>query len=181
MRPCGGLGALLWVTAEVKKGQPAMIWLILVQWLHVLGGILWFGGSLYIDLILIPALLPLPRERQQEVAARVSPLTTGVLRPAALLVIVLGFIRGTFLGQLHSIQDVIGSAYGLTWLAALVGAVALYTFIEVIFDPDVRRLNTAKSNAEYDATLGRVKVFAVVQLLGFFAIFTCMILMRFGL
>ena len=158
-----------------------MLWLVIVQWLHVLGGILWFGSTLYINLILIPALLPLPREKQQEVAAQISPLTTRVLRPAAILVIVLGFIRGTFLGQLHSVQDVTGTTYGVTWLVALVGAIALQTFIEAIFDPDIRRLNTAKSATEYDATLGRVKAFAAVELVGFFAIFTCMILLRFGL
>jgi uncharacterized membrane protein len=157
-----------------------MVWLIVVQWLHVLGGILWFGSTLYINLILIPAVLPLSRAKQQEIAAHVSPLTTRVLRPAALLVIVLGFIRGTFLGQLHSVQDVVGTRYGVTWLVALVGAIGLLTFIEVIFDPAIRRLNTAKSDAEYDATLMQVKILAVVELLGFFAIFTCMILMRFG-
>jgi uncharacterized membrane protein len=157
-----------------------MFWLILVQWLHVLGGIFWFGGSMYITLILIPALLPLPREKQQEVAARVSPLTTRVLTPVAVLVIVLGFIRGTFLGRLHSIQDVLSSAYGVTWLVGLIGAIGLQTYISMILDPDVRRLNTAKSNAEYDDTLARVKVMTLVELLGFFVIFTCMILMRFG-
>lgn len=158
-----------------------MFWLILVQWLHVLLGILWFGSTLYINLILIPAVLPLPRGKQQEIAAQVSPLTTRVLRPTAILVIVLGVIRGTFLGQLHSAQDVVGTTYGVTWLVALIGTLALYAFIEILFDPTVRRLNTAKLDAEYAATLQRVKVFAGVELLGFVAIFTCMILMRFGL
>lgn len=157
-----------------------MLWLIVVSWLHVLLGILWFGSTLYINLILIPAVLPLSREKQQEIASRVSPLTTRVLRPTAILVIVFGFIRGTFLGQLHSVQDVFGTTYGVTWLVALIGAIVLFTFIEVVFDPNIRRLNTAKSDAEYDATLGRVKVLAVAELLGFFAIFTCMILLRYG-
>jgi uncharacterized membrane protein len=158
-----------------------MVWLIVVQWLHVLGGILWFGGVLFINLILIPALLPLSREKQQEVAARINPMTARVLRPAAILVIVLGFIRGTFLGQLHSVQDVIGTAYGVTWLVALVGAIALQTFIEAVLDPNVKRLITATSDTVYAATLGRMKALAGVELLGFFVIFTCMILMRFGL
>lgn len=91
-----------------------MLWLVVEQWLHVLFGILWFGSILYINLILIPSLLPLPREKLQEIAAQVSPMTTHILRPAAIVVIVLGFIRGTFLGQLHSIQDVVGTAYGVT-------------------------------------------------------------------
>jgi uncharacterized membrane protein len=159
-----------------------MLWLVVVvQWLHVLSGILWFGGTLYINLILIPAVLPLSREKQQEIAARVSPVTTRVLRPAAILVIVLGFIRGTFLGQLHRVQDVVGTPYGLTWLLALVGALALQTFIQMVLDPAAKRLNTAASAAEYEAALERMKMLGGVQLLGFFAIFTCMILMRFGL
>jgi uncharacterized membrane protein len=158
-----------------------MLWLVIVQWLHVVLGILWFGSTLYINLVFIPAVLPFPREKQQEISARISPLTTFVLRPTAIAVIALGFIRGTFLGQLHSVQDVLGAPYGRTWLVALIGALALYGFIEVIFDPTIRRLNAAKGEAEYDATLGRVKVYAVIELIGFFAVFTCMILMRFGL
>ncbi len=158
-----------------------MLWLVVVQWLHVLLGILWFGSTLYINLILIPAVLPLPRQKQQEIAAQVSPLTTRVLRPTALLVIALGFIRGTFLGQIHSAQDVFGTSYGVTWLVAFIGALTLFAFIELLFDPAIRHLNTAKEDAEYTATLRRVQTFAVVELLGFFAIFTCMILMRFGL
>lgn len=158
-----------------------MPWLIVITWLHVLLGILWFGSTLYINLILIPAVLPLPREKQQEIAARVSPLTHRVLQPAAILTILLGVIRGTLLGPLHSLQDVSGTTYGVTWLLALVGALLLYTFIEALFEPALRRLNTAKSDAEYDATLQRVKVFAVVELLAFFAIFTAMILLRYGL
>jgi uncharacterized membrane protein len=158
-----------------------MVWLVIVQWLHVFLGVLWFGSTLYINLILIPAVMPLPREKQQEIAARISPLTTRVLRPTAFLVIALGFLRGTVLGQLHSVQDVLSTSYGVTWLVALLGALALEGFIEVVFDPNVRRLNTAKGDTEYAATLQLVKVFAVLELLGFFAIFTCMILMRFGL
>jgi uncharacterized membrane protein len=158
-----------------------MPWLVITQWLHVFLGVLWFGGTLYINLILIPALLPLPREKQQEVAARISPLTTRVLRPTAILVIALGFIRGTFLGQLHSVEDVTGATYGLTWLVALIGALALFAFTELVLDPAVSRLNIAKEEADYTATLRRVQVVSVIQLLGFFAIFTCMILMRFGL
>jgi uncharacterized membrane protein len=158
-----------------------MLWVVLVQWLHVLSGILWFGGTLYIDLILIPALMPLAREKKQEVAARISPLTTRVLRPAAIAVIVLGFIRGTFLGQLHSVEDIVSTSYGRTWLVALLGALALFAFIEAVLDPAVRRLNTAKTDAEFDARLGRVTALSIVELIGFVAIFTCMILMRFGL
>ena len=158
-----------------------MFWLFAVTWLHVLLGILWFGSTLYINLILIPAVLPLPRAKQQEIAAQVSPLTTRVLRPTAILVILLGVVRGTFFGPLHSVQDVVSTTYGVTWLLALAGTLVLYALIELLFDPAITRLNTSTSDAEYAATLGRVKIYAVVELLGFFAIFTAMIFLRYGL
>jgi uncharacterized membrane protein len=158
-----------------------VVWLILVQWLHVLCGIMWFGGTLYIDLVLIPAFQSAPLPLQREVSTRVSPLTNRVLRPTAIAVIVLGVVRGTILGRLHSVQDVLGTAYGATWLAALIVTLALFTFGEAILEPALRHLNTAKEAGAYAAALRRVQVLAAVELVGFFAIFTCMILMRFGL
>jgi hypothetical protein len=79
------------------------------------------------------------------------------------------------------VQDAVSTPYGRTWLVALIGALALFAFIEVVLDPAVRRLNTATTDAEFDARLGRVSALSVVELIGFLAIFTCMILMRFGL
>jgi uncharacterized membrane protein len=155
-----------------------MIWLFIVQWLHVFFAILWFGGTLYIDFILIPALLPAAWQLKREVSARVSPLTNRVLRPAAILVILLGVVRGTFLGRLHSVQDIVGSRYGLTWLVALVLTLALFTFAEAILEPTLRRLNAQKEESAYGAVLKRVQVLATIELVGFVAVFTCMILMR---
>jgi len=40
-----------------------MLWLtIVVQFLHVFLGIFWFGGTLYLDFVIIPSVMGLPQE-----------------------------------------------------------------------------------------------------------------------
>ncbi|HEX9413095.1 MAG TPA: hypothetical protein VF916_06285 [Ktedonobacterales bacterium] len=87
---------------------------IVVQWLHVLLGIFWFGSNLYVDAVLIPTLNTLPLQEQQKIGALVGPRTSRVLVPAGLTVVVLGFLRGTIFGHLHSLDAVFGTAYGIT-------------------------------------------------------------------
>jgi uncharacterized membrane protein len=99
--------------------------IIAVQWLHVLLGIFWFGSTLYVDVILVPTLMGLPLAKQQEVTGRLAQRSSQILLPVAALVVALGFLRGTVFGQLHSVADVFGGAYGLTWLVALLTGVAL--------------------------------------------------------
>lgn len=43
------------------------MWLLYcIQWLHVFCGIFWFGGALYGNVVVLPAIatLPLPQQRQ---------------------------------------------------------------------------------------------------------------------
>ncbi len=42
--------------------------LIVIQWLHVLLGIFWVGGSLYLNFMVVPVVLSLPLGQQREVA-----------------------------------------------------------------------------------------------------------------
>jgi hypothetical protein len=52
---------------------------------------------------------------------------TGSCHPfVGILVLLLGFVRGTFLGPVDSVGDVFGTAYGLTWLVALLATIALF-------------------------------------------------------
>jgi uncharacterized membrane protein len=55
-----------------------------VQWLHVILGMLWLGGALYTNFILIPALGRLPLATQREVGTRSarSPPASSPLRPS---------------------------------------------------------------------------------------------------
>jgi uncharacterized membrane protein len=155
--------------------------IIAVQWLHVLLGIFWFGSTLYADVILVPTLMSLPLEKQQEVGGRLARRSSQILLPVAALVIALGFLRGTVFGSIHSVADVFGGAYGLTWLVALLTGLALLGWVFIPLKRALERLNTAQGPEQFAAALKRAKVLTSAELAFFAVIFTCMILMRFGL
>jgi uncharacterized membrane protein len=163
-----------------------MDWITVVaQWLHVLMGIFWFGNALAVAAFLIPALGPLPIPTQRVVGARYAALAERTFNIVAPTVIVLGIIRGTFLGPIKSVES-LTTPYGYTWLVALVTAIATFFWGRLVIGGAARLMNAAPLAAdggptpELEAATGRLKRVAVLELLGFFVIFTCMILMRFG-
>jgi len=104
-------------------------------------------------------------------------------------VILLGILRGTVFGQLRSL-DALTTAYGITWLVALVFAIGTFVWGLRVIGPSLERLATIPDaealNADGSATpalaalIARVKRVVLLELVGFLVIFTCMILMRFG-
>jgi len=160
------------------------------QWLHVLFGILWFGSSLATNFIFVPALMKLPLDRQREIAGLYGERAGRVLPIAAVAVITLGIIRGTILGPIKSL-DTLGTQYGITWLVALIAALATYAFAKRVIEPSIARMNAIDASRAFlpggapspdmVAALDAAKRNAMLELIGFLVIFTCMILMRFGL
>jgi uncharacterized membrane protein len=165
--------------------------LILMQWLHVFSGICWFGSILYLDFVVIPAVMTLPLEQQRTVSKALTIFANRVLIPAALLTIILGLVRGTIFGPVRSWSFLTGTAYGLTFLVASLAAVATFSWGHFAISRAVRRLEAfplaevMKSGGTvalaFAAQVQRVRLLVLLELLGFFIIFTCMILMRFGL
>ncbi len=164
-----------------------MDWVVVgAQWLHVLLGILWFGNSLVVAAILIPSLNPLPILTQREVGSRYGERATRLFDVLVPVLIVLGVIRGTLLGPIQNVDEVLGTPYGVTWLVALIAAIATFLWGRIMISGALRRLNAAPLNADgtasaqLEAETSRVKIVVVLELVGFLVIFTCMILMRFG-
>jgi uncharacterized membrane protein len=168
-----------------------MDWLVfIVQWLHVILGILWFGAALYADFILIPALNTLPLTTQRAVGAAVGARGNPIILTAATGVILLGVVRGTVFGPIKSLEA-LSTAYGITWLVALVLAIGLFLYGLRVLAPSLERLAAipeaealtadGSPSAELAAAVERVKRILLIELVVFLAIFTCMILMRFGL
>ena len=165
-----------------------MDWIIFgAQWLHILLGILWFGNSLALATITIPAINRLPLLAQREIGSHLNSRSQRVFEIVAPSVIVLGFIHGTFLGPIKDLDTLFGTAYGITWLVALVAAVLTYLWGRFVIGGGIRRMELAPINPdgtaspELEAATDRVKLIASLELIGFLVIFTCMILMRFGL
>jgi uncharacterized membrane protein len=153
----------------------------------VLLAIMWFGNSVLLATVTIPALSRLPLVRQQEVGAKLGEQGMRVFDIVAPAVIVLGLLRGTVFGSVRDLATLFGTAYGLTFLVALIAAIATFIWGRFVIVPATQGLLTAPLNPdgtptpELEATLDRVKRVTVLELLGFFVVFTCMILMRFGL
>jgi hypothetical protein len=93
-----------------------------------------------------------------------------------------GDLRSTLLEE-----ELLGSDYGLTWLTALGATILTYLFGLFVIVPALRRMDLANLNPdgsptpELAAATDQVKRLVSLELLGFLVIFTCMILMRFGL
>jgi len=176
---------------DVSHGGPtvrSMDWIVVaVQWLHVLLGILWFGNALTLDVIVIPAINRLPIVAQRDVSSYIGARATPIFHVVVPTIITLGIIRGTVLGPIKSVDILLGSAYGLTWLTALGATVLTYLFGLFVIIPALRGMDAAPLNPDGSATpalaaaTARVKKVVGLELLGFVVIFTCMILMRFGL
>ncbi len=168
-----------------------MGWLqVIVQWLHVLLGIIWFGSVLYGALILIPAVSPMPLPRQRDIGSAIGVQAEKVIKPVAIGVIVLGILRGTVWGPINELGD-LGTAYGITWLIALAVTIGAYLWgtrvVVAAFDqlnavPEAEAIGSdGQPSPALTAAVERVKRVSVLELGFFFVILTCMILMRFGL
>ena len=162
-----------------------MDWSIfVVQWLHVFLGIFWFGSTLYLNFVVVPAIMGLPAEQRPAISKRISERWVRVIMPVAALVIIVGLLRGIVFGPVQSFSFLFGTAYGITFLVGFLAAVATFFWGLLAISREAKKLETLPTNAKeqiaYDATLNRVKLFALLELIGFFVIFTCMILMRFG-
>ena len=46
---------------------------IIVQWIHVLAGIMWFGGAVAINMLVMPTVMVLPPEQQRRFGRALSP------------------------------------------------------------------------------------------------------------
>jgi uncharacterized membrane protein len=169
-----------------------MDWILFaVQWLHVVLAILWFGGILFSDFILIPAFDTLPLATRRAATAAIGVRANKVLPPAAMAVIALGIVRGTVFGPIKSIDALFGTAYGITWLVALLVSIGVVVFAIRVIGPMLESLasipETEAQNADGSASprlvavLDRIKRLLLLELGLFLVIFTCMILMRFGL
>jgi uncharacterized membrane protein len=174
-----------------EESNGAMNWgQFVVQWLHVGLGVVWFGTVLYNATILIPAISRLPLADQRKVGSLIGEQGFKVIRPVAGAVIVLGFIRGTFFGQINSLER-LTTAYGITWLVGLAFAIGAYVWAERMVGPAIERMNAIPEaeaigadgtpSPALEGTVAVVKRNAVLELGFFVVIFTCMILMRFGL
>jgi uncharacterized membrane protein len=166
-----------------------MLWAIAtVQWLHVFLGIFWFGSVLFVDFVVIPSITSLPMEQQGPISQKLAANSNKVILPVAALVILIGILRGTVWGQVQSFDVLFGTQYGITFFISLLLGLGVYAWGYFITRPAAERINKlgstlvdGKPTPAFAAAVQRVKMLTFIELFGFLAVFTTMILMRFGL
>jgi len=152
---------------------------IVVQWLHILGGIAWVGGAAFTTFVLWPMIFRRP-------APEARALFTDVARPIALymgaaaqVTLWLGILRGTWLGPIQSFDALTGTPYGHTFLTALVLVVVVIIYGATSGPRLERRVFDGDAFREGARAYVRRSNALLLTLLA--AIVACMVLMRFGL
>lgn len=161
-------------------------WLfITVQWLHVFGGIFWFGSRLVVTLVLLPTMRKVSQANQHVFVGEMIRHFVRVEPALGVATLILGILRGTLFGQVVSPAIAFGTPYGLTWTAALALGVVI-AILGGLVGGSFMRLQAipvkgdTSSQAAYDRQLGKTETFSRLSLALFVLIFTGMILMRFG-
>jgi len=152
---------------------------MVVHWLHVLGGIAWFGGHLFTAAVIWPALLRRPAAEAKALSDSMARPAMRVMGPAGMLVVVLGIVRGTVLGPVRSLELLVGTAYGWTFSAAL-----LLTFFLMGYGGATRREMDRRvwdGDRFHPGAAAWLRRTSAVNLGVLALILACMVLMRFGL
>jgi uncharacterized membrane protein len=152
-----------------------LILLIGTQWLHVLGGIFWFGSTLTNNVVVLPALKTQTPESQKTWWRSYSTRYGKMIAAVAGATIVLGIVRGLVGG----VWSALGSPYGLTWIASLVLGIGL-AFVGARMTGPAAEKVASSEHADYAANLVRLSRLGQVELGLFLVLFSLMIAMRFG-
>lgn len=153
--------------------------IVAVQWLHVVAGLVWLGGQAFSVLVLWPALLRRPAGEARAVVDALARPAGRVMGVAGMLVVILGVLRGTWLGPVRSWRFLLTTPYGLTFLAAFA-----LTILIGAHDGAVRsRLESRVwDGVAYHREAERfLRRHGVITMVGLSAVLACMVLMRFGL
>lgn len=151
-----------------------LLLLIAVQWLHVLGGILWFGSTVTNHVVVVPSIKAQPPESQKAWWRSYSARYGQVIGVVGGATIVFGIVRGL----LDGVWSALGSAYGVTWIASLLLGIGLAFVGARLTGPTVGRLGSAE-NTSYGALITRLSSLGRVEIGLFLVLFSLMIAMRF--
>src|ERR1700733_3138881 len=151
----------------------------IVEGLHMLFAIFWFGGTMWANFVLAPATARTSPAAAGEMGAQIGIQAARVIPPVAGLAILLGFLRGAVWGPVTSLNALFNTGFGRWWLIALVVAIATFIWGQRLTGPSAESIGKATTDAERVARVRRTIRLASIELIGFCVIFSMMILMRF--
>ena len=124
-----------------------------------------------------PAVSAATKDTQADIGRHLTSSAHRFFRPVGAATILLGIAAGIHYGPLTSVEAFLGTLYGRTFLVALALALATWLYGENVTSK--RAGEISKSAPEERPIAVRKTVQAVlVEQVGFFAVFVCMMLLR---
>jgi uncharacterized membrane protein len=147
---------------------------IVLQWLHVIAGIGWFGSSIFILRVMMPAVRSMSEAAAGEYLRALEKPSTTFFAGIGGATVLLGILRGLVLGITP------GSLYGVTYILAAILGIALLAYGGLVTSRNVKRMTAVAGTADFRAAADRTVRFGWLEMGGFLVLFTLMIAMRFG-
>ena len=154
-----------------------MVWLqSVLLFVHILGAIFWFGSGLFLQFVIVPALLGMPFEAQKSFLVTLAARYGKIIGAVAGITILFGLGRGIAVGVLGNL----GSAYGLTFLASIVLAVFVGAIGGRFIGPTAAKMAEAATREEVVGLAGRIRGYGRFDTGGMLALVALMVAMRAG-
>jgi putative copper resistance protein D len=153
--------------------------IVVVHWLHILAGLVWFGGTVVFEFVIWPTLLSRPAGESRSLYSALEKPAGLVFASAGQATLWLGILRGTWFGQIRSLGALTGTPYGHTFLTAM-----LLTAGFIAFGGISRSKLPARvwNGAEYQpGAAGFIRRTGLVEVALMVMIVGCMAAMHFGL
>jgi len=153
---------------------------------HILLGITWAGGIMFIGWGVFPASLHLSLEKQRLFLIKLMKGTHHLFSLIGAFVILTGILLGTVYGPLHSWDAIWNTRYGNIWLTALtVGIITLlwgifvgYREMMIIFKDDFLWHEAEEGNKKpLLLQLFRLAVLESLEVVGFLTLVVLMVLL----
>lgn len=162
---------------------------VVIQWLHVLAGVLWIGGGSYTLFVQLPALLAVAPQARGPVMAQLAPRQMTYILRMAEITIATGVLQIVATGRAEELIAPFGSRWAGSIVLGTVGALAIYGLIRAVVQPTTERLlgigkrvaaGEAAAADEVPALVARIRTIARLQIAIGFAVIFLMVLARFS-
>lgn len=151
---------------------------VIIQWLHVALATLWFGGTMFMALVVAPALERAGPQAQCEVGAQIAHQTKRLFAPVGGLTILFGIINATIFGPVKSWDALYRSTYGGEVAISVILGIVLSVYGAAIGNKTATIAATPA--AERAPIINQVMNMSKLQLFTFFVAFTLMVLLRYS-
>jgi uncharacterized membrane protein len=111
---------------------------IVVQWAHVLSGVLWIGGGFYTILVQLPALAAMPMPARGPALAAIGPRQVRYILRVAEITIGTGILQ--VIVNPHRLLGDLTSRWSIAILLGALMAVAAYGILRGALKPAIERL-----------------------------------------